>query len=683
MTMKATPDGFLAGTPVNAEGEAIDEQTRLLESIGHDTDELVGIARAHLRATARLATAVPAGRSGAAGNWAPRGQPGASGSSLRVATPAGRGSGSTAMPRDAAGRFAARGALAGSSEMRLADYSAAIDRLALVTERQRRDDRADKRAMPDGKRDASGRFVGESLQQGGLLARINAPTIGDGGQMDPLLGAVSEARGLLAKVGAVAVPQSRPSGSNADEPAGLLRRVWRELRAMRKADANTSRTTLARLAALGKAAPGGSSDGGLLDPLAGLLPALPVLLGPLAAVGGGAALALKAAGGLVRRLPVLGALFEGITGVLEDQRIAADTSLSPGQQRQQRAANAGGTLGSIGGVLAGAAAGQALIPIPVVGAVVGAVAGGMLGKKAGQAAGGALGAVSARFESGGAGAGAVSSGKGDFGGASYGTHQLSSKTGTLQKYLGQSAYGAQFAGLEPGTPEFNAKWKQIAASDPKFGQDQKDFIGRTHYEPQMAHLAKAGIDLSGKGDTVKEAVWSTAVQFGGKTDLIKKALAGKDVSKMTDADTIAAIQDYKIANNSSLFKSSSAEVQASTLKRAGEEKKALLALSGQSPTAATATAAAPAGGAVPPIATVAAATAPKPVAIPPMPVAPMPAVIPSAPSIEAAGPQRLDTAPASGAPSAPPAPPAQDVRDRLIAHIATGGIGGFGGIAHR
>ncbi len=681
--MKSDSAGFLAGTPITADGEAIDEQVKLLESIQRDTGELVGVARAQLRAATRLATATPAGRSGGAGNWAPRGQPGALGASVRVATPVGRGVGTGTLSRDAAGRFTARNLPAGPADLRLADHAAALDRLAQVAEHQRRDSRADKRAVPVAQRDAAGRFTGDGRQPGGLLGRVSAPGGGDVSQVDPLLGAMGEARGLLAKVGAVAEPFGRPSGGAGGEPVGMLRRVWRELRAMRKADASASRTTLAKLAALGKARGAEQGGGGLLGALAGLLPALPALLGPLAAVGGGAALALKAAGGLVRRLPVLGALFEGLSGVLEDQRIATDSTLSPGQRAQQRGANAGGTLGGIGGVLAGAAAGQALIPIPVVGAVVGAVAGGMLGKKAGQAAGGALGSVSARFESGGAGAGAVSSGKGDFGGASYGTHQLSSKTGTLQKYLGQSAYGAQFAGLQPGTPEFNAKWKQVAASDPKFAQDQKDFIGRTHYEPQMAHLAKAGIDLSGKGDAVKEAVWSTSVQFGGKTDLIKKALAGKDVSKMSDADTIAAIQDYKIANNSNLFKSSSAAVQAGTLNRASEEKKALLALSGQSPSASQAASPSTSLAASPGMVTMAAATAPKPVAIPPMPAAPMVAAIPAAPQIDAGGIQKLNSAPAPGAAPAPPAPPAQDVRDRLIAHIVTGGIGGLGGIAHR
>lgn len=190
----------------------------------------------------------------------------------------------------------------------------------------------------------------------------------------------------------------------------------------------------------------------------------------------------------------------------------------------------------------------------------------------------ALGDTVKHFESGKAGAGAVSTGKGDAGGASYGTYQLASKTGTLQNFLKKSGYSDQFKGLTPGSSEFNAKWKEIAKSDPKFGEAQHEFIKGTHYDPQMKKLQKAGIDLSQKGKAVQESIWSTSVQFGGGTGLIEKALKGKDVSKMSDSEVVAAIQDYKIANNESLFKSSDPKTRAGTLKRANLEKSELLAL---------------------------------------------------------------------------------------------------------
>lgn len=52
-----------------------------------------------------------------------------------------------------------------------------------------------------------------------------------------------------------------------------------------------------------------------------------------------------------------------------------------------------------------------------------------------------MGQTSARYESSGIGPGTISSGKGDAGGVSYGSYQLSSKKGTLKEYLDQSAYG--------------------------------------------------------------------------------------------------------------------------------------------------------------------------------------------------------------------------------------------------
>lgn len=288
-----------------------------------------------------------------------------------------------------------------------------------------------------------------------------------------------------------------------------------------------------------------------------------------------------------------------------------------------------------------------------------------------------LGKTSSKYESGSRGAAAVSTGKGDAGGASYGTYQLASKTGTLQKFLKDSPYGKQFEGLTPGTEAFNAKWKEVAASDAGFGKAQHDFIEKTHYAPQMEKLAQAGIDLSGRGAAVKDAIWSTSVQFGGKSDLVQKALAGKDVKSMSDADITAAIQDYKIANNDTLFKSSSADVRAGTLVRAKKEKADLQALAAQpaataaggvpltQPTTA-ATAVAPATVAVQPAVAVTAARMTPP---PPMP-APVsvqpPAPVPQVTQINSA-PQTVQVAQA-------PQMPGQDVSERGIAHIVTGGI---------
>lgn len=192
-----------------------------------------------------------------------------------------------------------------------------------------------------------------------------------------------------------------------------------------------------------------------------------------------------------------------------------------------------------------------------------------------------LGKVAAHFESGG-NAGTISSGHGDFGGKSYGAFQLSSKTGDVQKFLEKSGYAKQFQGMSVGSAEFDKKWKELA-QDKGFGEAQRQHAVSTHYLPQVQKLQKAGIDLSGKGAGVQEAIMSTANQYGANTDVIQKALGGKDISKMSDKDIINSIQDFKAQSISSRFKSSSASVQAGVAKRVEQERAMLLGTQGASP----------------------------------------------------------------------------------------------------
>jgi len=185
-----------------------------------------------------------------------------------------------------------------------------------------------------------------------------------------------------------------------------------------------------------------------------------------------------------------------------------------------------------------------------------------------------LGRVAAQFESGGQ-AGMVSSGHGDFGGKSYGAFQLSSKTGDVEKFLKSSGYDEQFSGLSVGSPEFDAKWKELG-KDPDFLQAQSGHAKKTHYDPQVAMLKKSGIDLSERSDSVQEAIMSTANQYGAATNVITKALAGKDIASMSDKELINSIQDYKAASVESRFKSSSESVRSGVSKRIEQERIALL-----------------------------------------------------------------------------------------------------------
>lgn len=193
---------------------------------------------------------------------------------------------------------------------------------------------------------------------------------------------------------------------------------------------------------------------------------------------------------------------------------------------------------------------------------------------------GGLGSVSAMFESGKGGVGTISTGKGDNGGVSYGAHQLSSKSGTMAKFLRSeqgSKYADQFAGLQPGSAEFNKKYEQVVGNDSKgFEEAQAGFMKATHYDPAANKLAQdTGLDVSKRSRALQEMVYSTSTQYGGNSSVMAKALAGKDTASMSDADIISTVQDYKRDNVGTNFKSSSAAVQASVAKRAENEKKTL------------------------------------------------------------------------------------------------------------
>lgn len=194
-----------------------------------------------------------------------------------------------------------------------------------------------------------------------------------------------------------------------------------------------------------------------------------------------------------------------------------------------------------------------------------------------------LGQTSERYESSSRGGGVISSGRGDHGGVSYGAYQLSSKSGTLREYLDQSRYRAFFDGLQPATPQFDSKWRELARTDPGFAKDQHDFIGRSHYDEQMQNLRVREIDLSDRGRAVQDALWSTSVQFRNLTPAIfakgltEKFGANYSLAELSDRDIITAVQDYKISHNNSLFKRSP-ELWPGLVKRANSEKTALLRL---------------------------------------------------------------------------------------------------------
>jgi hypothetical protein len=131
-----------------------------------------------------------------------------------------------------------------------------------------------------------------------------------------------------------------------------------------------------------------------------------------------------------------------------------------------------------------------------------------------------LGALSAKYESGGR-----ASGKGDPGGVSYGSYQLSSKVGTAQKFVDQY-YADWFHGTKPGTDEFSALWKQLAAErEPELAAYEHLFIADTHYQPFADRLRKdVDLNLDQHSNALRDVAWSTAVQHGSGNKIFHRAL---------------------------------------------------------------------------------------------------------------------------------------------------------------
>lgn len=148
------------------------------------------------------------------------------------------------------------------------------------------------------------------------------------------------------------------------------------------------------------------------------------------------------------------------------------------------------------------------------------------------AAGGhVLGALSAKFEVGGRGPGTVSTGRGDAGGVSYGSYQMTSvgNGGTVERFVRQANFRWKndFAGLTPGSAAFTKVWKTIATTAANdFQAAQHGFIKKTHFDPLLAKVkAEDGLDLSARSHALQDVAWSTAVQHGPGSSIIHKAIA--------------------------------------------------------------------------------------------------------------------------------------------------------------
>jgi len=153
----------------------------------------------------------------------------------------------------------------------------------------------------------------------------------------------------------------------------------------------------------------------------------------------------------------------------------------------------------------------------------------------GEALADTLGALSAKYETGGRGPGTVSTGVGDPGGVSYGSYQMATKTGTVKRFVTQIGFTwlADFQNLTAGTVQFTACWKRIAAEQTDaFQKAQHAFIKKSHYDLLASKILNDdGLDVNTRSRALQDVIWSTAVQHGGGTSIVHRALANVSVPR--------------------------------------------------------------------------------------------------------------------------------------------------------
>jgi len=198
------------------------------------------------------------------------------------------------------------------------------------------------------------------------------------------------------------------------------------------------------------------------------------------------------------------------------------------------------------------------------------------------------GELSAMFESGGKGIDAV--GYDRRGGTSYGKYQISSRAGSMKRFIrflrekapdlaqrlaksGPSNTGKRWGAMP-------RQWKRIAAEKPElFEKLQDEFIRKTNYLPALAGVQTES-ELQGKelSPVLKEVLWSTSVQHGanGAARIFKQALnrAKRKGGQDFDKKLIEEVYNTRKQN----FGRASRRVRNAVKQRLAREKEMALAM---------------------------------------------------------------------------------------------------------
>lgn len=202
-----------------------------------------------------------------------------------------------------------------------------------------------------------------------------------------------------------------------------------------------------------------------------------------------------------------------------------------------------------------------------------------------------IGQLSARFESGNEGISAI--GYDRTGGTSYGKYQIASKPGSMDQFIKflerenpniaarlKSAGPADTGSRDGKMPQV---WRSIAQEQAELFEDlQKRFISESHYQPALKGIKAAGYEVESLSPAMHEVLWSTAVQHGpsGAVRIFTQSAnmvgisEGQSIGDQEEQQLIKSIYELR----GTLFGSSTAEIQASALRRMQDEKNLALAM---------------------------------------------------------------------------------------------------------
>ncbi|MDB5768024.1 MAG: hypothetical protein JWQ61_2838 [Collimonas fungivorans] len=216
----------------------------------------------------------------------------------------------------------------------------------------------------DGRSAVSGRI--------GAVGSMASNAIDRAPDVDPAIAAAKELSAIVTPVGR---GFGKMLGRDGEEKKKVIwfKRLWTELRGLRRDETEFNKAQLRKLAAIEKKPAAGSSSGGLLNRLASKIPGLG-MLGNLLGKGGKGLFGLGK--GAFRRLPLLGAMLAG-GSALASMFDSDDPDKTQAENRKGRFVGAGSGIGA----LIGGGIGLAF------GGPIGAMIGGFIGDKLGEVTG--------------------------------------------------------------------------------------------------------------------------------------------------------------------------------------------------------------------------------------------------------------------------------------------------------